>query len=289
MPSVYPGSTAVPRGSVLSPSIYPGRSAAPRAAMPVGAARDANSDLAPATPPLDPVAPQRSKIIDVPRPSAAVAPGSEAAGPGRTAVPRPTSPLTIVGPGTSRQQRPPASGGNLQAVPRSATGAGGRQADTRARVTPPIAGNDWRSRDHRDHPRFTYRPGFSVYPRYYYPRYSYPYGYGAFGLGYFYYDPYQWYAPERLYWLGPNYYGHGNFVNVGELRLRITPREAQVYVEGVYVGMAADFEQVLRALKLEIGTYHVDLVLPGYQTLSLDVQITPGRIVTYEATLTPEP
>jgi hypothetical protein len=27
---------------------------------------------------------------------------------------------------------------------------------------------------------------------YYYPQYLYPYGYGAFGLGYFYYDPYAW-------------------------------------------------------------------------------------------------
>ena len=291
-PSIYPGTTAVPRGSVLMPSIYPGRTAVPRAGMPGGAIPNAAPDLTPSAPEMAiPQESPRSKIVEVPRqPPAGVAPTGEAVGPGRTAVPRPSSPLTIVGPGSSRQQRPPVSGGSLQAVPRPGAGAaGGRQAGSRAQVTPPIAGNDWRTRDHRNHPRFTYRPGITVYPRYYYPRYAYPYGYGAYGLGYFYYDPYQWYAPERLYWLGPGYYGHGTFVDVGELRLRITPADAQVYVDGVYVGMAADFEQVLRALKLEIGTYHVDIVLPGYQSLSFDVQITPGRTVTYEGTLTPEP
>jgi hypothetical protein len=40
------------------------------------------------------------------------------------------------------------------------------------------------------------RPSTRVYNNYYYyPRDHYPYGYGSYGLGYFYYDPYSWYDP----------------------------------------------------------------------------------------------
>jgi hypothetical protein len=53
--------------------------------------------------------------------------------------------------------------------------------------------------------------------------------------------------------------------------------------------VANDFALPLRALKLEIGTYHVDLVLAGYQTLSFDVRIMPGQTVNYDGTLLLEP
>jgi hypothetical protein len=296
--SLYPG--VVPRGNLISPSIYPGRPALPRRPGVV----DANpiSPTDPAAVAI-PAGPERSKIVEVP-PVGSVGAVGDASAPGRSAVPRPRNSLTIVGPGaggsiTTQQRRPPDAAAGRQAIPRSAI-SGARQAMPRSssvvaggapvpRDTSPGAGNDWRSRDHRSHPRFSFRPGIYSYPRYYYPRYSYPYGYGAFGLGYFYYDPYQWYAPEQLYWLGPGYYGHGVAVEMGELRLRITPGEAQVYVDGVFVGVANDFTLPLRALKLEIGTYHVDLELPGYQTLSFDVRITPGRTVNYDGTLLLEP
>jgi hypothetical protein len=119
---------------------------------------------------------------------------------------------------------------------------------------------------------------------YYYPRYYYPYGYGAFGLGYFYYDPYVWgsaygypaYAPFR---------GYGYGYPTGELRLDVAPRNAEVYVDGYYAGRVDDFDGVFQSLALEEGTYHIEIVEPGFAPLQFDVRIYPGRKITYRGDL----
>ena len=84
---------------------------------------------------------------------------------------------------------------------------------------------------------------------YYYPRRSYPYGYGAFGLGYFYYDPYRWYP--GYYGYAPGYYpgfGAGYGFDIGELRLQVFPRTAQVFVDGYYAGIVDDYDGTFQAL-----------------------------------------
>ncbi len=120
------------------------------------------------------------------------------------------------------------------------------------------------------------------YPRYYYPRRYYPYGYGAFGLGYFYYDPYVWYPRDYYRFTG---YGYG--YPTGELRLDVSPRYAEVYVDGYYAGTVDDFDGVFQALRLEEGPYRIEIVAPGYQPLEFDVRIQPGRKITYRSDLRP--
>jgi hypothetical protein len=122
---------------------------------------------------------------------------------------------------------------------------------------------------------------------YYYPRRYYPYGYGAFGLGYFYYDPYYWgsaygypaYTPFR---------GYGYGYPTGELRLDVSPRDAEVYVDGYFAGHVDDFDGVFQSLALEEGSYHVEIVAPGFSTLQFDVRIMPGRKITYRGDLSHE-
>jgi hypothetical protein len=144
---------------------------------------------------------------------------------------------------------------------------------------------------------------------YYYPRRSYPYGYGAFGLGYFYYNPYSWpgysvnigvgsgYPYYGGYYGGPyygsGYYGAGGFYPrpgypVGHLRLRVTPRHAQVFVDGYYAGVVDDYDGIVQALALEDGPYHIELVAPGFQPLEFDVRIIPGQKITYRGDLIPQ-
>ncbi|HEU5257320.1 MAG TPA: hypothetical protein VFU28_15105 [Vicinamibacterales bacterium] len=130
-----------------------------------------------------------------------------------------------------------------------------------------------------------------VYNNYYYnPRRYYPYGYGAFGLGYFYYDPYTWY-PSSSY---PGYYGSyaGGyydpfFFDVGELRLIVSPRSADVYVDGYFAGRVDDYDGIFQALKLEAGAHHIQIVAPGHSPLDFDVRIEPNRKITYRGTLRP--
>ena len=143
--------------------------------------------------------------------------------------------------------------------------------------------------------------GYRVYsaPRvynnyYYYPRRYYPYGYGAFGLGYFYYDPYTWYPPNygAGYGYGGGYFGNsgGYFANSffqGELRLSVTPRSSDVYVDGYFAGRVDEFDGVFQALKLEEGPHHVQITAPGYLPLDFDVRIEPDRKITYRGALQP--
>jgi len=137
--------------------------------------------------------------------------------------------------------------------------------------------------------------GVFVAPRvynsyYYYPRRYYPYGYGAFGLGYFYYDPYTWYPPNYY----PGYYGSYSggyydpfFYDVGELRIIVSPRFADVYVDGYFAGRVDDYDGIFQALKLEAGAHHIQIVAQGYSPLDFDVRIEPNRKITYRGTLRP--
>jgi len=136
--------------------------------------------------------------------------------------------------------------------------------------------------------------GFNNY--YYYPRRLYPYGYGAFGLGYFYYDPYSIYAYDPYYrpgyyYGGPGYYGsYGSYGSdsgyyTGELRLDVEPKHAEVYVDGYFAGHVDDFDGIFQSLRLEDGTYRVEIVAPGYEPLEVDIRIQPGRKITYRGDL----
>lgn len=157
----------------------------------------------------------------------------------------------------------------------------------------------------RPAPRVTVvRPPRVYSNHYYYPRGRYPYGYGSFGLGYFYYNPYGWspgvsvsYNSGGYY--GPGYYGgyypgyvapayNGGYA-VGELRLRVEPRHAEVYVDGYYAGQVDDYDGIAQSLKLEEGPYKIEIVAPGFEPLEFDVRILPGQKINYRGALLPRP
>jgi len=143
------------------------------------------------------------------------------------------------------------------------------------------------------------RPGSRVYYNnyYYYPRASYPYGYGSYGLGYFYYDPYAWYDnyyydPYYPTYSYPSYYGGGVYqyrygYPTGEIRLQVRPRHAEVYIDGYYAGRVDDFDGFLQALRIEEGPHTIEIVAPGYETLTFNVRIIPGRKIDYRGDLRP--
>ena len=135
-----------------------------------------------------------------------------------------------------------------------------------------------------------YHRGTRVYHNYYYyPRHSYPYGYGSYGLGYFYYDPYGWYDPYPVYYPGPTYTG-GYYSNrygyaTGELRLQVRPRDAEVYVDGYYAGRVDEFDGFVQSLRLEEGPHTIEIVAPGYEPLVFSVRIVAGRKINYRRDL----
>ena len=126
---------------------------------------------------------------------------------------------------------------------------------------------------------------YGYYPRYYYNPYA--FGYGPAGRGHFYFDlhysSYIWH-PYSVYRYGD--YGSYGYP-VGELRLKVEPRDAQVFIDGYYAGRVDDFDGVFQSLRLEEGEYQVEIVLPGYEPLAFDVRIFPGEKTTYEGDLIP--
>ncbi|MBI3048899.1 MAG: PEGA domain-containing protein [Acidobacteria bacterium] len=131
------------------------------------------------------------------------------------------------------------------------------------------------------YPRYVpYRP-YPPYPSY--GRYD-PYGYGSFGLGFLYYDPYRWHPGAYASYA----YGYGrrfSTFDIGELRLDVSPRHAQVFVDGYYAGIVDDFDGAFQAIRLAPGAYRIEIVAPGYETLGFDVRITPGQKIRYRGEL----
>lgn len=127
----------------------------------------------------------------------------------------------------------------------------------------------------------------------YSPRYSYyyPYGYGAFGLGYFYYDPYTWYPRAPLYSYGSygGYIGRGYNYDIGEVRLRVTPRDAQVFVDGYFAGNVDDFDGTFQALRLESSGYAIEIRKDGFAPIEFKVMVQPGQKINYRGELRPVP
>jgi PEGA domain len=71
----------------------------------------------------------------------------------------------------------------------------------------------------------------------------------------------------------------------GGVQLDVTPWRSRVYVDGVLKGRVDDFKGYYQPLELVAGPHQIVIVDDGYQPTVLDVIVTPGRTVTFRATL----
>ena len=120
-----------------------------------------------------------------------------------------------------------------------------------------------------------------------------PWGFAGLGFGSYYgsyYDPYfgGWADPYDGYGYGGD---AGTFVQYpqrdgeGALRLKIKPNGATVYVDGSYVGVVDDYDGIFQKLHLDAGVHHVEVRMPGFDTLAFDVRIDPDHTTTYRGEL----
>ena len=70
----------------------------------------------------------------------------------------------------------------------------------------------------------------------------------------------------------------------GQLQLEVTPRHAQVFVDGEFVGTWSDLGG---ELDLTAGVHRVEIRAPDHEAVAIDVRIVAGRTITYRARLTP--
>lgn len=104
------------------------------------------------------------------------------------------------------------------------------------------------------------------------------------------------YGPSTYYYGYNNYYGPGSYspwqvsgYDIGGVRLKIRPRDAQVFVDGYYAGIIDDFDGTFQALRLEAGGHKIEIHMPGFEDLEVDVHVQPGRTITLEEILRPRP
>jgi len=77
--------------------------------------------------------------------------------------------------------------------------------------------------------------------------------------------------------------------DIGGIRLKIRPRDAQVFVDGYYAGLVDDFDGTFQSLRLEQGGHKLEIHMPGFEDLELDVHVQPGRTITLSEQLRPRP
>lgn len=152
------------------------------------------------------------------------------------------------------------------------------------------------------YPGVLYDPYYSYYDPYYYGnRYSSywsPYGYG-YGLGYFAYDPflfggygggygagaYGGYGGYDPYQGGGGYSSSSGYRGVGSIRLKVKPADAQVYVDGYFMGQIDSFDGAFQRLSVEEGSHKVEVRADGYTPVQFDVMVQPGETITYKGEL----
>lgn len=150
---------------------------------------------------------------------------------------------------------------------------------------------------------YPYRPGISIG---FYAGFGYPYGYPYYG-----YYPYGY----RSYYGYPGYYGSGgygyagygyagygygpygyplpppSYVSMqpgeayGGVRIQGVPRDAQVFADGYYVGVADDFDGPTQHLNLTAGAHKIEVRFGNERPIEFDVNVQPGQTITYHAGL----
>ena len=101
--------------------------------------------------------------------------------------------------------------------------------------------------------------------------YSYPYPVPVYGYG----------APSAPVYITPN------STTYGGITLEISPSDAEVFVDGEYVGQVRDFDGVGAPLNVTAGRHRLELNARGYEPLSIDVDVTPGQLVPYRGDMQP--
>ncbi len=152
-------------------------------------------------------------------------------------------------------------------------------------------------------PYYTFRPrlslgfGLSIGYPVAYPVYETPYLYGTpypYAGGYPYgstypSDPY--YGTNAPYYDsrndGPAYddNSYANGEQPGGLSFTVSPVNAAVFVDGVYVGTADEFGPETQPLGLASGRHRVEIRANGYQTMAFDADVVAGQVMPYQATL----
>jgi hypothetical protein len=90
----------------------------------------------------------------------------------------------------------------------------------------------------------------------------------------FFYDPFWGSSP---YW----YRGYPAGISAdADVKVQVTPKQAEVFVDGFYAGHAEDFDGVFKRLHTTPGGHAITLFSEGYRTITDDIYVAPDH--TYQ-------
>jgi len=72
-------------------------------------------------------------------------------------------------------------------------------------------------------------------------------------------------------------YRYPNIHPDASIRLDVTPRDAEVYVDGYYAGIVDDFDGMLQRLRVEPGQHEITIYRDGYRGVHQRVYLTRNR------------
>ena len=111
---------------------------------------------------------------------------------------------------------------------------------------------------------YYYRP---FYRSYYRPYFFAPF-YGSYFYGSYLYPPFYGYPYAQVG------YGYGGF-DGASLRVQVTPRETEVFIDNYYAGTVDDFDGLFQRLHVEPGAHDITLWHEGYRTVRQRIYIQP--------------
>jgi hypothetical protein len=126
-------------------------------------------------------------------------------------------------------------------------------------------------------PRGGPRSGGVVVAAYYRPLFLPPF-YSPF------YDP--WWYPSPFGWYPPYGYGYAH-AQTASLRLQVSPREAEVFIDGYYAGTVDDFDGAFQRLRLEPGGHELTLYLAGHRTERRNIFLQETGTFRFRHTMEP--
>ena len=97
---------------------------------------------------------------------------------------------------------------------------------------------------------------------------------GYYGYPGLYWYGHPWYGAQWGPYPYPPPYGYYGWIDAS-VRLEVTPRDAEVYVDGYYAGTVDDFDGTFQRLRTRSGGHEVTVYLDGYRTVSQHVYFRP--------------
>ena len=96
-----------------------------------------------------------------------------------------------------------------------------------------------------------------------------------------YYAPFYrggWYGWGYQYRFPPYYYPRYYYYEPGvDVRIQVTPRDGEVYLDGYLVGTVDDFDGVFQRLRVPYGEHEISIYFQGYRTIHQKMLFRPGE------------